>query len=221
MEFNDGSQYRVVTDPERHMRERELYCFRAASTRNGAMYVDTAFEQHRATLANMRGLMIYQYVYVSASPEETADFFLRALGDLRENEMVMVDPEVGGGFTNDNAPAWVQRWLNRVETALDTRAWIYVPKAISIGLNRNFTKDRIIMAPRYTRDAATGLMSPNRGISPDWPHDVHQFTDNGYFPGCTQTGDTNFTALTVDEMLRRCNPNGITPVHGPGGNVDG
>lgn len=218
MDFNDGSQYRVVTDPARHIEERELYCFRAASTRDGTMYVDTAFERHRNDLASMRGLVMYQYVYVSASPEETADFFLAAIDGLRENEMVMVDPEVGGGFTNENAPAWVQQWLDRVEAALDTRAWVYVPSALAAGLDRRFTDRRIVMAPRYS---GTEL----RGDAPSWSWDVHQYTDRGYFPGCPDPagGDVSYTNMTVDDMLRRCNPNGIPvpPVHGPGGAIDG
>lgn len=215
MDFNDGSEYRVVTDAARHMAEREFYCFRVASTRKGVMYVDAVFDRHRSSLAPMRGLLMYQFPYASASPEATADFFLKAIGGaLRENEMVMIDPEVGGGFTNANAAAWTQRWLDYVEPALSTRAWVYVPGPLSTGLGRSFTKDRIVMAPRYSGSAT-------RGAAPWWSHDVHQYTDKGYFPGCTQSGDTSFTNLSVIEMLRRCNPTGITSIHASGGTIDG
>jgi GH25 family lysozyme M1 (1,4-beta-N-acetylmuramidase) len=213
VDFNDGSQYRVVTDPAKHRAAREIYCFRAASARSGVPYVDTAFAQHRSSLAPMRALVMYQFVYTNAgTPEAQADFFLNALGGgLHTNEMVMIDPESGGGFTNSNVVDFTQRWLNRVEKALDTRAWVYVPSALSTGLSRAFTKDRIVVAPRYSGTAA-------RGAAPWWPHDIHQYTDQGPFPGCAQSGDTNYTTLTVEDLLRRCNPNGI-PVPPPHGGI--
>ncbi|MGH3910903.1 MAG: hypothetical protein ACRDRM_08720, partial [Pseudonocardiaceae bacterium] len=43
-----------------------------------------------------------------------------------------------------------------------------------------------------------------RGAAPWWPHDVHQYTDKGYFPGCAKSGDLNYTTLSVDQILARC-----------------
>jgi GH25 family lysozyme M1 (1,4-beta-N-acetylmuramidase) len=199
MEFNDGSQYRQVVDPDAHMAARDLYMFRAASARrtDSRLYVDSYFMRHRETLAPMAGLVAYQFVWTHTPPEAQADFFLEALGGvLRTNEMVMVDPEPGGGFTNANAPEFVTRWLAVVEPALQCRAWVYVPGALSRGLDRAFTQDRIVMAPHYS-------------AVPQWSHDVHQFTDRGPFPGCPQEGDVSRTSLTVADLLRRCNPQGI------------
>lgn len=205
MLLNDGSQYRIVTDPAAHMAAREVFAFRAASARGGTdLYVDTAFRQHRIELAAMPALVMYQFVYATLqTPEAQARFFLDALGGpLSVNEMVMVDPEVGGGFTTKNAADWVQRWLATVEPVLQALAWVYVPGALATAL-APVVGDRIVMAPRYSG-------TPERTFTPTWPHEVHQFTDRGDFPGCTQPGDLSYTALTAEDMLRRCNPQGIT-----------
>ncbi len=206
MIFNDGSQYRVVTDPAAQLAQRELYMFRAASARNGVMYKDTAFDKHRDELARMPGLAMYQFVYQNVgTPENQADFLLGVIDGLRWNEMIMLDIEAGGGITDP--VGFTRRWLAVVEAELDTQAWIYVPSVLSKQLTRQVTGNRIVMAPRYSGTA-------QRGTAPWWPHDVHQFTDAGPFPGCTQTGDTNYTSLTVSDMLARCNPNGLTNLHG-------
>ena len=206
MDFNDGSQYRVVTDPARQLEEREVYCFRAASwsQSRGGLYVDTAFHRHRTDLAAMPALLMYQFVYAHTTPEAQADFLVDALGGpLRSNEMVMLDTEAGGGFTNENVWGFARRWLTVVEEALQCRAWVYVPSALAVGLDRTRTGQRLVMAPRYSG-------GPQRGAAPWWPHDVHQFTDRGPFPGCPETGDVSFTSLTAQQMLARCNPAGIT-----------
>ena len=210
MEFNDGSMYRVVLDPARQLAERQLYCHRAASARGNVPYVDPTFVDHRNKLSAMPGLLFYQFVYLAAgTPEAQADLLVNALGGgLRTNEMVMLDVESGGGFTASNVVPFAQRWLARVESRLHTLAWVYVPSALAAGINRAVTGSRLVMAPRYSGTGA-------RGTAPSWSHDVHQFTDRGYFPGCGQTGDTSYTTLTVDQMLRRCNPSGIaTPCGG-------
>ncbi len=197
MDFNDGSQYRVVTDPAAQLAEREVYCFRVASARNGVPYIDTAFAQHREQLREMPALLMYQFVWQDAgTPEAQANLFCDTIGELRPNEMVMLDIEVGGKITD---PAdFARRWLAVVEGRLQTRAWLYIPRALSAAL-QPLVDGRIIMAPRYSGSAS-------RGTAPDWPHDVHQYTDKGYFPGCTQTGDVSFTNLTVAQMLDRSSP---------------
>lgn len=62
MDFNDGSEFRVVTDPARHMSEREMFEFRACSadTHNGQfqMYFDKAFTHHREALPGMKALLM-------------------------------------------------------------------------------------------------------------------------------------------------------------------
>jgi GH25 family lysozyme M1 (1,4-beta-N-acetylmuramidase) len=211
VDFNDGNTWHVVTDPAAYMSARSVYMHRAASARDGVPYVDPTFLDHRTRMAQLPALVWYQFLYTNAgSPEAQADFFLAAIGDgLYDNEMVMVDPEVGGGFTNLNVVEFTQRWLDRVENALDTRAWVYVPSSLSVGLSRTFTKDRIVMAPRYSGKA-------ERGAAPWWSYDVHQYTDQGVFPGANGPGDTSFTTLTAEDMLRRCNPNGI-PMPAPHG----
>lgn len=207
MIFNDGSQYRVVTDPEAHMAERDMFCFRAASARDGAMYVDTAFDRHRTQLAPMKALLLYQFVYGQFTPEAQADFFLAAVDGLRWNEMVMLDIESGGGIPD---PAgFARRWLDAVEPALQCRAWVYVPRALNAAL-RPVIGDRIVMAPRYSGTA-------QRGTPPDWPWDVHQYSDRGPFPGVSAPGDgdVSFTELQPEAMLARCNPSGMgaSPCH--------
>lgn len=203
MEFNDGSMYRVVTDPARQLAERQVYMHRAASARGGAPYVDPTFEDHRRRLARMPALVYFQFAYSDLSPVTQGRFLLAALGGgLCHNEMVMLDLEPGGGFAVTNAVAFFRAWVDVVEPALHTRAWVYVPLALAAALTPAVTGPRIRVAPRYSGTAA-------RGTAPSWPYDVHQYTDRGYFPGCPQTGDTNFTSLTPTEMLARCNPDGI------------
>ncbi len=203
MEFNDGSAYRIVTDPAAHMAARDVYCFRAASARNGVPYIDTAFNRHRETLAPMRLLLLYQFVWQNAgTPEEQARFLITTIGALRPNEAVMLDIEAGGGITDP--VDFTRRWLAVVEPALKTKAWVYVPSALADRLTRAVTGDRLVMAPRYSG-------TPARGLAPWWPHDVHQYTDQGPFPGCPQSGDTSHTALTTEQLLARSRPK-ETPV---------
>jgi hypothetical protein len=203
VEFNDGSMYRTVLDPSQQIYQRAMYCHRAASARNGAMYVDPTFAEHREALAPMRALLFYQYVWeYVGTPEAQAEFLLEALGGpLRVNEMVMLDIEAGGVIVDP--VDFTQRWLAVIESELHCRAWIYVPSTLAGQLTREVTGDRVVMAPRYS-----GLVQ--RGAAPWWSHDVHQYTDSGTFPGCRQTGDVSYTALTPEQLLARCNPDGIT-----------
>jgi hypothetical protein len=200
-EFNDGSQYRVLEDPAAYAAAgRDLFMYRVASQRADAMYVDTAFQQHRRAAAGLRGSCLYQYVYATPAPEQQAAFFCQAVGVLQAHEMVMLDIESGGGIA-DHADL-MRRWCRVVEPYMQTLAWIYVPGALATVLPRSVTGARIVMAPRYG------------GPVPTWSHDVHQYTDVGPFPGCSLTGDTSRTALTTEEMLARCNPGGTaSPCH--------
>lgn len=211
MEFNDGSEYRVLDSAVSQVQAgRELYAYRAASMRGGQLYEDLAFNHHRQITAGvLRATLIYQFVYTSASPEAQADFFLQTLGyGLQPQEMVCLDLESGGGFTPANVTNFAERWLVRVEPALATKAWLYVPSALSSILSASVASDRIIWAPRYSGGA-------QRGAAPFWRHDVHQYTDRGFFPGCSMTGDTSYTTLTTEAMLARCNPGGfVQPPHG-------
>jgi GH25 family lysozyme M1 (1,4-beta-N-acetylmuramidase) len=210
MIMNDGSMYRVVTDPAAQLRERTVYMFRAASARNGVPYVDTAFARHRDSLAAMPALCMYQFPWQNAgTPEQQAQFLIDTLGGgLRWNEMVMLDPEATSALTDPRG--FVQRWLAHIEPRLACRAWVYVPSSLAAALPRTVTGDRIVMAPRYSG-------TPNRGAPPTWPWDVHQYTDQGPFPGCTQSGDTSFTDLTAQQMLERCNPGAETAASPCGG----
>ncbi len=213
MEFNDGNQWHQLLNPNAQLAAgREMYAWRGSSARDGNMYVDTAHVRHRAMGMEFKGALIYQFVWANLSPEDQGQFFVdRVLGGgLQPHEMVCVDVEIGGGFGPGNAAYFTTRWLAYVEPRLDTRAWVYVPKRLSSALSVPVTADRIIWAPRYS-----GQVS--RGVQPDWRHDVHQYTEVGFFPGAAAPGDANHTDLTVDAMLARCNPHGFPePPHGEG-----
>jgi hypothetical protein len=192
MEFNDGSSYRVVTDPARHLRERPMFIGRAASARNAGLYVDTSLAHHRTTLASMPLLVWYQYVWSQWGPETQAQFLIDTLGYLKPNETVMLDIETAAGIAD---PAdFSRRWLAHIEPRLKCRAWIYVPGALYPAL-APLIGGRVVVMPHYS------------GV-PTWPHDVHQYTDRGYFPGCPDQagGDVNRTALTVPQLLARSRP---------------
>jgi GH25 family lysozyme M1 (1,4-beta-N-acetylmuramidase) len=204
-EFNDGSQYRVVTDPGRYLRERDMFETRVSSAKGGTrLYVDTAFERHRRELGpHLRALLLYHFPYQNAgSPEHQANWFCDVLRELRPNEMVMLDTEHASGLRD---PAdFMRRWCGVVERRLNTLSWVYVPRDLSRPLNRDVTGARLVKAPRYSGHAG-------KGKPPDWPHDIWQYTDRGYFPGCPQSGDCNYTPLTVQQMLDRCR-RGSAPV---------
>jgi GH25 family lysozyme M1 (1,4-beta-N-acetylmuramidase) len=211
VEFNDGSQYRVLSNPDAQFTAgREMYAYRASSARNGALYVDTAFDHHREiTGTGFKATLIYQYAWQAFTPEIQANYFASALSfGLQRHEMVCLDLELGGGFTATNVGVFATAWLTAVEALLDCKAWVYVPGALSSALSGSQTAGRIVWAPRYSG-------GPERGAEPTWRHDVHQYTNQGFFPGCDQTGDVSYTSLSPEEMLRRCNPNGFNePPHG-------
>lgn len=208
MLFNDGNQWHFVTDPDAY--PHPMYEMRAASARNGVPYVDPQFHRQRELLQpRVGGFLIYQFPYQNAgSPESQADFFCRAVGTLRPNEMVMLDTEAGSGLVD---PAdFMRRWCRIVESRLQTLAWIYVPKALAGQLTRAVTGNRIVKAPRYSGNAG-------RGTPPDWPHDVWQYTDRGPFPGSAHgPGDVNTTEWSLPELLKRSGrPGGSEPVGRP------
>lgn len=196
--FNDGSQYRVVTNPDAYLRERDMFETRVSSAKNGrTLYVDTAFQRHRDQLGpRLRALLLYHFPYQNAGPpEHQANWFCDVLGALRPNEMVMLDTESASGLRD---PAdFMRRWCGVVEQRFGTLCWVYVPRDLSGPLNRGVTGERLVKAPRYSGHGG-------RGTPPNWAHDVWQFTDRGPFPGCSQSGDVNYTALSVDQMLTRC-----------------
>lgn len=200
MEFNDGNQWHFVTDVDRYVRERSMYEMRTCSAKNGRMYVDPQFRGQRERVQpRVRGYLHYQFPYQNAgSPERQATFFCDAIGELRDNEMVMLDTEAESGLRD---PAdFMRRWCAVVEPRLRTLAWIYVPSALAGSLTRAVTGSRIVKAPRYSGGERIGP-------TPSWPHDVHQYTKCGRFPGSEHgPGDVNVTALTVEQMLARCRP---------------
>lgn len=197
MEFNDGNRWHYVTDFDRYVRERQMYEMRTCSAQAGRMYIDPQFRSQRQNLQpRLHAYLHYQFPYQNAgTPERQAEFFCAAIGELRDNEMVMLDTEAGSGLRD---PAdFMRRWCAIVEPRLNTLAWIYIPSALAGSLTRAVTGPRIVKAPRYSGNA--GIGDP-----PWWPHDVHQYTDRGYFPGSNEPGDVNVTSLTVNEMLTRC-----------------
>jgi GH25 family lysozyme M1 (1,4-beta-N-acetylmuramidase) len=211
VEFNDGSQYRVLQNPDAQLQAgREMYAYRASSARNGALYVDSAFDYHRqVTAGRFKATLIYQFVYADFSASDQANYFLNALGyGLQTQEMVCLDMESSGGFGAQNTSTFARDWLSMVEAVLRCRAWVYVPQALSSALSSAVTPERLIWAPRYSG-------TPSRGPAPSWRYDAHQYTDRGFFPGCSLPGDTSYTAMTTDQMLARCNPSGFPePAHG-------
>jgi hypothetical protein len=210
MEFNDGSQYRVLTNLDAYVGAgRDTYMFRASSATNGVPYTDTQFGHHRSIAAPLRAVIMYQFPWENAgTPESQADYLCNILGGgLCTNEMVMLDMEAASKIVNP--VDFARRWLARVESRLQTLAWLYVPSSLAGPLGRGFTGPRIVMAPRYPPNTTIP-----RGDPPGWSHDVWQYTDRGFFPGCAQTGDTSTTSLTATEMLIRCNPTGIATLCG-------
>jgi hypothetical protein len=62
MEFNDGSQYRVLTNLDAYVGAgRDTYMFRASSATNGVPYTDTQFGHHRSIAAPLRAVIMYQF----------------------------------------------------------------------------------------------------------------------------------------------------------------
>lgn len=198
MEYSDGNTWHYVTDPGRYVRERDMYEMRTCSARSGRMYIDPQFDSQRAMLQpRLRGYLHYQFPYQNmGTPEAQANFFCDAIGQLRSNEMVMLDTEDGSGL-NDPVD-FMRRWCAVVETRLNTLAWIYVPRGLAGRLTPAVTGPRIRKCPRYSG-------GPGKGRAPDWPWDVWQYTDRGYFPGSPHgPGDCNYTEWTVERMLVHC-----------------
>lgn len=208
MDFNDGSQFRVLANVDAQIQGgRSLYAYRLGSMRDRVMYVDNAYAHHRALVADRMATVLYQYVWPRwATPEQQADFLLAAVDGLRTREMVCLDLEPGSrdspsGLTAGNVAEFAHRWLARVEPALNTRAWLYIPSVFALPMSP-VVEDRVVWSPHYS-------------ATPTWPHDAHQYTDHGFFPGCSQTGDVSRTNLTADQLLSRCNPGGFNePPHG-------
>jgi GH25 family lysozyme M1 (1,4-beta-N-acetylmuramidase) len=209
--FNDGSEYRVLANPDAQLQAgRTMYAYRAASSRNGTLYVDSAFDYHRTiTAGRFEATLIYQFANVATTPESQASFLADALGyGLQTQEMICLDVEAGGGFTAGNVGLFLRGWLAAAESLLHCKAWFYVPQALATALSSSVTADRIIWAPRYSGTS-------EKGTEPGWRHDVWQYTDRGFFPGCALPGDTSTTTLTTEAMLARCNPDGFAePPHG-------
>jgi GH25 family lysozyme M1 (1,4-beta-N-acetylmuramidase) len=204
VEYNDGNQFHVVTDPYAYMASREMFEFRACSAKtvNSAMqmYVDATFLAHRAELSGMLGLLMYQFVYPDFTPEDQANYFCDTIGTLRSNEMVMCDLEAAGtGFVLSGVVDFLNRWLAVVESRLGTLAWVYVPQAFSGVVTRKVTGNRIVKAPRYGTDTGVAQSPPN------WDYDVWQYSTKGAFPGGTPaTGDINTTGWSLRQLLARC-----------------
>jgi len=196
MEWSDGNQWHYITDPAAYAQARLLYEYRVCSGSTGQMLVDTRWVQQRAAMQPLLdGMLYYQKPYNKETPEAQATLFCDLLGHLAPNEMVMLDIE---GDINVPDPAdFVRRWCAVVEPRLNTLAWIYVPQSLSGVLTMAVTGNRIVKAPKYSG-------TDQRGPAPSWPHDVHQYSDKGAFPGGNGPGDANFTDLTVPQMLDRC-----------------
>lgn len=202
-EFNDGNQWHFITDPNAYAQNRLLYEMRVCSGSTGSMLIDTSWVQQRAAIQPLLdGMLYYQKPYNKESPEAQANLFCDLLGRLAPNEMVMLDIE---GDINVPDPAdFVRRWCAVVEPRLNTLAWIYVPQSLSGALTRAVTGNRIVKAPKYSG-------TDQRGPAPTWDHDVHQYSDKGWFPGGNGPGDANFTDLTVPQMLDRCRRTSAPP----------
>ena len=201
VEFNDGNYYHFITDPEAYAANRLMYEYRVYSGSKGFMEYDYLFEQQRALMQPRLDAMLYYQKPINTMPaEDQAHMFCDKIKVLRPNEMIMLDTE-----KNFNDPKsdlgdyedFANRWWGVAENRLDTLSWVYVPKNISGQLSRRVTGQRIVKAPKYSRMSS-------RGVAPDWDHDVHQYTDIGWFPGGNGPGDTNWTDMTVSQMLDRC-----------------
>lgn len=206
MQFCDGNQWHYVTNVDAYLGAGfDMYEMRTCSARNGRMYVDLQFENQRRLLQpRLRGYLHYQFPYQNAgTPEDQANFFCNAIGELRPNEMVMLDTEEGSGLKDP--VNFTRRWCNIVEPRLRTLAWNYVPSALAKQLTREVTARRIVKAPRYSGHSGVGAV-------PYWPHDVHQYTKEGPFPGSPHgPGDRNITSWTTEGLLARCKGRELQP----------
>jgi len=152
----------------------------------------------------VRGYLHYQFPYENAgTPERQADFFCNAIGELRPNEMVMLDTEGASGLRD---PAdFTLRWYSVVEPRLRTLSWSYVPRDLRNSLTRAVTGRRIVKVPYYSGHSGVGT-------APSWPYDVHQYTDRGPFPGSPHgPGDCNVTGWTTEGLLAHCRGAGTQP----------
>lgn len=203
MIFNDGNQWHFVTDANAYTAQRDMYEMRCCTASEASGFrdkiVDTQFASQRALLQpRLKGYLHYQFVYQTAgTPEQQADFFADVLGELRPNEMVMLDIE--GRSQILNPVDFTLRWLARIEARLNTKAWVYVPKGLAPQLTRAITGDRIVKAPDY--DANDG--QPH--TPPTWPFDVWQYSSKAVFPGSPHgPGDINTTTWTTDALVAHC-----------------
>jgi hypothetical protein len=204
MIFNDGNQWHFIVDINAYMRERNFYEMRACSARNNGrdMYVDEKFKQQQK-LCRDNGLaaLWYQFPYQNAgTPEQQADFFLNAVGNLLPNERVMLDTEGGSGLASPTE--FALRWFAVVEKEFNTIGWIYVPQSLSSALSPAKIGNRITKAPRY----ASGDPYDKWGPTPTWAHDIHQYSQNAYFPGANGPGDSNFSKWSLEVLLARSTP---------------
>lgn len=188
--YNDLNQWHYVVDRDAHLAAgRRVVELRAMSGTTGTMLVDKVWRQQRALFQPVMDLVVhYQKPYAGQSPERQATDFCALLGGLEPNERVLYDGE--RDLDVPDRTEFARRWLGVLEDRLDTLAQVYVPGTIRGEFPRSFTGDRIVKAPHYSG-------------TPDWPHDVHQFTDRGPIPGGNTTGDVNRTRLTVVELLAR------------------
>jgi len=146
----------------------------------------------------------YQYLASGKDSTQQAKDFIDAVGDLKNNEFVILDHEDGSGNQVPRAEAW----FGVVDKHYGFPATLY--SGLSFGRTNLGGWDRWRKRPRW--------MAAYQTVEPKDAHELWQNTDKASFPGLVGNVDGNLFHGSERDFLRVMKP-GAQPISPPGPSI--
>ena len=162
----------------------------------GTTWKDPIFEQNKAGTRRVGVLPGYYHFATLQDPIKEADWFLKCVGDIRENELLALDAETG------QTPEWCRKFLDRVTAKVGFKPLIYAP----VGNGANWTAvssgDYGLWVARYGLNTGSipWLFKPR--IGPWKFYVIWQYTSRGRVPGIVGNCDLDLCNASL-EVLKK------------------
>lgn len=167
----------------------------------GTSYVDTRFKENRDGVRKAGILLGFYHFAAGQDPVKEAEHFVSTIGELRANEIVILDWEIEA----KDPVGWCRTFLDRVFERTGVRALLYTNMARVQSLNWKRVVDGnyglwVARYPKPDLGIYIPLLRPTSGQWPFWV--LWQYSSKGKVNGIVGNVDMNHGDINLDVLKK-------------------